>query len=108
MLVNSVTTKPAPSSLQINLNAGSLTPAMGARKTLLVNPGSLGSLFIKLVKNQHFKKVNKKNKKILSPFSSGFGGFLFAAAFPAAGHFSSGYISALVDKVQIAGNFFHV
>jgi len=39
MLVNSVTTKPAPNSLQINLNAGSETPAIGARKALLEKLG---------------------------------------------------------------------
>ncbi len=41
MEINSVTTKPAPSSRQINRRAGSLTPAMGAKNALLENLGSL-------------------------------------------------------------------
>src|SRR3989338_10645254 len=41
ILVNSVTTRPAPNSLQTNLSAGSLTPAMGDRKSFEVKRGSL-------------------------------------------------------------------
>ena len=37
--MNSVTTRPAPNSLQIRRRAGSETPAIGARKALL---GKLG------------------------------------------------------------------
>ena len=39
-LINSVTTKPAPFFLQISLKAGSVNPAMGAKKTLDLNLGS--------------------------------------------------------------------
>ena len=41
MLVNSVTTKPAPFSLQSSRSAGSLTPAIGAKNALLENLGSV-------------------------------------------------------------------
>ena len=42
MLVNSVTTSPAPSSRQSNLRAGLLTPDMGARNALEGDFGNIG------------------------------------------------------------------
>jgi len=44
MLVNSVTTSPAPICLHCNRSAGSLTPAMGAKNALLENVGSIKQL----------------------------------------------------------------